>query len=223
MKAAQYAIISRMKTVYKGGSAEIIEKKSRFIADVAPVKSEEEAAAFIAEVKKRYWDCRHNCSAFVIGENGQLSRCSDDGEPSGTAGRPILDVITGSGLTDICIVVSRYFGGTLLGTGGLVRAYSGAARAGIEASEIMEVYPGRELYIASTYDFVGKIQFAASELGIHETCCEYGEGAAFSYMVRADLVDKAILRLTDITAGKAQITLGDEIKYAIIDGRVLKL
>ena len=105
-------------------TGEIVEKKSRFIANVRKVECEEEAVAFIEEMKKRYYDARHNCSAFVIGTRGELTRCSDDGEPSGTAGRPMLEVLLGTEIRGIAAVVTRYFGGTLLGTGGLVRAYT---------------------------------------------------------------------------------------------------
>jgi len=110
------------KSVFAAGCGEIEEKKSRFIAHVEPVTSEEEATAFITAMKKQYFDARHNCYAFVIGDNSELTRCSDDGEPSGTAGRPMLEVLTGEGITNVVCVVTRYFGGTLLGTGGLVRA-----------------------------------------------------------------------------------------------------
>ena len=103
-----------MRVVYTGGEGEITEKKSHFIATVKPVQSEEEAVAFINETKKKYWDARHNCSAFIIGSRGELTRCSDDGEPSGTAGRPMLEVLTGSGIRNIAVVVTRYFGGRLL-------------------------------------------------------------------------------------------------------------
>ena len=109
------------RVVYEGGESEITEKKSRFIATVRPVESEEEATTFIAEMKKKYWDARHNCSAFVIGERQELTRCSDDGEPAQTAGRPMLDVLLKEGITNVAVVVTRYFGGVLLGTGGLVR------------------------------------------------------------------------------------------------------
>ena len=105
------------KIVYEGGSGEIEEKKSRFIATVRPVGSEEEVTAFLAEMKKKYWDARHNCFAYVIGEKNELVRCSDDGEPSGTAGRPMLDVLLKEELHNVAVVVTRYFGGTLLGTG----------------------------------------------------------------------------------------------------------
>lgn len=122
----------RYKIVYQGGEGEIVEKKSRFIAEIRPVESEEEATAFIAEVKKKYWDARHHCSAFTIGENNEVARCSDDGEPAQTAGRPMLDVLLGRELHNVCAVVTRYFGGTLLGTGGLVRATAAAVRKAIK-------------------------------------------------------------------------------------------
>ena len=116
------------KTVYEGGEGEITEKKSRFIATVCPVHSEEEALAFIEKMKKKYWDARHNCYAYILGENQSCMRSSDDGEPQGTAGHPMLDVLTGEKLYDVAVVVTRYFGGVLLGTGGLVRAYSKAVQ-----------------------------------------------------------------------------------------------
>ena len=124
----------RHKAVYRGGSGEIVEKKSRFIANIKSVETVEEAQVYIEEMKKKYWDARHNCSAFSVGTEQVTTRCSDDGEPSGTAGKPILEVISGSGIHNIVVVVTRYFGGTLLGTGGLVRAYTDATRAGIENS-----------------------------------------------------------------------------------------
>ena len=131
-------MLSQYKTVYCGGEAEIIEKKSRFIATVRPVKSEEEAIAFIESMKKKYWNATHNCSAYVIGEHFQIQRCSDDGEPSGTAGKPMLDVLLGEEIHDVVVVVTRYFGGTLLGTGGLVRAYSSSTKEGLLASKVKE-------------------------------------------------------------------------------------
>ena len=130
------------RVVYQGGEGEIVEKKSRFIATVKPVESEEEAVAFINEMKKKYWDARHNCSAFVIGEHQELTRCSDDGEPAQTAGRPMLDVLLKEGITNVAVVVTRYFGGVLLGTGGLVRAYQKAVQEGLAASQIIEKRSG---------------------------------------------------------------------------------
>ena len=118
------------------------EKKSRFIATVRLVEKEEDALAFIEEMKKKYWDARHNCYAYSIGEHREFTRCSDDGEPSGTAGRPMLDVILGEDIYNVAVVVTRYFGGVLLGTGGLVRAYSGAVQAGLGASKVIEKHHG---------------------------------------------------------------------------------
>src|SRR5699024_9601171 len=112
------------RTVCGYGTGEIVEKKSRFIAEVFPVVSGDEVSGHIEKIKKEYWDARHHCWAYVIGQNPGTERMSDDGEPAGTAGKPILEVIRGRGLTDVLIVVTRYFGGTLLGTGGLVRAYT---------------------------------------------------------------------------------------------------
>ena len=146
------------KTVYGKGSAEIVEKKSRFIASVAPVSTEEEAIAFVNDIKAKYRDARHNVYAYVVKENN-ISRFTDDGEPSGTAGAPVLDVLLKEGITDAAIVVTRYFGGTLLGTGGLVRAYGKAAKDGVLNAKICEKIYCHELLITTPYDLHGKIKY----------------------------------------------------------------
>ena len=146
-------------TVYRGGVGEITEKKSRFIAEVFPVTSEEEAMGYLEEVKKRYWDARHHCWAFVTGRNPAAERMSDDGEPAGTAGKPILEVIRGRALTDVFVVVTRYFGGTLLGTGGLVRAYTSAAAEGLGKSIVITKVQGVRQKITTDYTGLGKIQY----------------------------------------------------------------
>ena len=151
------------RAVFQGGRGEIVEKKSRFIAHVQAVETVEEAQEFIEAVKKKYWDARHNCSAFSVGEQNPLTRCSDDGEPGGTAGKPILEVIQGGGICNIAIVVTRYFGGTLLGTGGLVRAYTEAAKAGLEESVIIEKIPGIRMTLAAEYTDLGKIQYILAQ------------------------------------------------------------
>ena len=133
-------MLERYKTVYRGKEGEIIEKKSRFIATVRLVETEEEALAFIEEMKKKYWNATHNCFAYVIGERRECVRCSDDGEPSGTAGKPMLDVLLGEELYNTAVVVTRYFGGTLLGTGGLVRAYSKAVQEGLAQSDLISLH-----------------------------------------------------------------------------------
>ena len=153
-------------TIYKGGTGEIIEKKSRFIAEAYPVSGEEEAFFRLEEVKKRYWDARHHCWAYVIGRNPSLERMSDDGEPAGTAGKPILEVIRGRELTDVFIVVTRYFGGTLLGTGGLVRAYTSAAAEALSHTEIITRIHGFKLKITTDYTGLGKLQYLLGQRGM---------------------------------------------------------
>ena len=152
----------RYKTIYAGGEGELVEKKSRFLATVRLTETEEDAYAFIEEMRKKYWDARHNCYAYTIGENREYTKCSDDGEPSGTAGRPMLDVLLGEELYNVTVVVTRYFGGVLLGTGGLVRAYSGAVQAGLANSKIIEKSSGCVLRITTDYNGIGKLQYLAA-------------------------------------------------------------
>ena len=137
------------RVLLAGGQGEYVEKKSRFIATLQKCESEEEAFLFIEKIKKKYWDARHNCYAFVIGAKGELARYSDDGEPGGTAGRPMLEVLNGEGIRNAAVVVTRYFGGVLLGTGGLVRAYTQAVKEGLKNSRkkrsgLRERYPAEK-------------------------------------------------------------------------------
>lgn len=207
--------------VYKGGQGEITEKKSRFIATVRPVESEDEAVSFINETKKKYWDARHNCSAFVIGKRQELTRCSDDGEPAGTAGRPMLDVLLKENIHNAAVVVTRYFGGVLLGTGGLVRAYQQATKAGLSASEIIEKKDGAVLFIRTDYTGIGRLQylFAQEKITVMDTAYE------------ADVLVKAVIQeknkkriektIIEQTNGTAKLEWGDEVTFAEYDGEVL--
>ena len=208
------------RVVYQGGEGEIVEKKSRFIATVKPVESEEEAVAFINEMKKKYWDARHNCSAFVIGEHQELTRCSDDGEPAQTAGRPMLDVLLKEGVTNVAVVVTRYFGGVLLGTGGLVRAYQKSVQEGLANAKIIEKRKGFLLYINTDYNGIGKLQylFAQKEISILES--EYGVDVKMTVLVpleRKEEIEKAVTEQTNGTAG---LEWGDETIYAVIEKEV---
>lgn len=205
-------------TLYKGGTGEIEEKKSRFIATIEPVSSEEEASAFIAGIKKKYWDARHNCSAFVIGNGGEKSRCSDDGEPSGTAGRPMLDVLTGEHVTNVCVVVTRYFGGTLLGTGGLVRAYSAAVRAGLSNCEIIKKIQGFAVTTECDYNDFSRVQSMAAKSGLHIESTDYGQKVTATFITddAAGLCEK----ITDITGARAHIKEPVPTEYALLDGKV---
>lgn len=209
------------RVVYTGGEGEIVEKKSRFIATVRPVESEEEASAFIAEMKKKYWDARHNCSAFVVGTRQELTRCSDDGEPAQTAGRPMLDVLLREGITNVAVVVTRYFGGVLLGTGGLVRAYQAATQAGLAASVIIEKKPGRKLVIGTDYNGLGKLQYLFAQLGISILDSEYGADVRISVMVPLELQQKVEKEITEKTSGSAKLEWGDQVVYADVDGKVM--
>ncbi len=193
------------KIVYRSGTGEITEKKSRFIANVAAVHTEEEAYAFIESIKKKYWDARHNCHAFVIGDRNEITRCSDDGEPSGTAGKPMLDVLTGTKLHDVCVVVTRYFGGVLLGTGGLVRAYSGAVSEGLKACEIVERVEALRLKIFSDYFYLGKVQYilAGSKAFIVDTI--YTDTVTFEVVIGIASVESLIKEITEATAAKVKI------------------
>ena len=196
------------KILYKGGEGEIVEKKSRFIATLRPIASEEEAAQFLAEIRKKYWDARHHCSAFVLGERGDLTRCSDDGEPSGTAGRPMLDVLTGEGLTGCMAVVTRYFGGTLLGTGGLVRAYGGAVREGLKNCVLLTCIEGVRLVISSDYTDLGKIQYILGEEKATQENTEYTDRVTSTVLLPAADEERVRKKLTDATGGRCTIEEG---------------
>ena len=209
------------KILYSGGEAEIEVKKSRFIANLKPVKSEEEAAAFIAEIRKKYWDSRHNCTAFTIGRNHDLTRCSDDGEPAQTAGRPTLDVLLGEDIHDVCVVVTRYFGGTLLGTGGLVRAYSQAVKEGIANSTILEKRRAFRMDVLTDYAGVGKIQYILAQDDITVMDSAYTDKVEFKLLVPAAGYDGLEKKITEGTSGGAVIQKGDEIWYGLLGREVV--
>lgn len=198
------------KILFEGKSAEIVEKKSRFIANLFPVETEEEAIKYIEQIKKQYWDARHNCYAYVIGENNELQRFSDDGEPGGTAGKPMLEVLLGEEVHNVVVVVTRYFGGILLGTGGLVRAYGRTTKAGLEASVIKERIRGYQIRIDTDYNGVGKIQYIMSNLGIHLHEEEYTDKVTINITVRLDDYERLIKQVTEATAGKAGISEPEE-------------
>ena len=176
-------MLEQYRTVYQGGESEIVEKKSRFIATVRLVKTEEEALKFIEEIKKKYWDARHNCYAYVIGERKEFMRCSDDGEPQGTAGKPMLDVLLGEELYNIAVVVTRYFGGTLLGTGGLVRAYSKAVQEGLKNSILITKNHGVCLLVGIDYNGVGKLQYLFGQENLPILDSRYTESVEFEVLV----------------------------------------
>lgn len=214
-------MLERYKTIYRGGEGEMIEKKSRFIATVRMVENEQEALDFIEEMRKKYWNATHNCFAYVIGENREMLRCSDDGEPGGTAGKPMLDVLLGEGMYNTAVVVTRYFGGTLLGTGGLVRAYSKAVQEGLSQSDVIEKQYGAIIEIGTDYNGVGKIQYLIGERKIPTLNSEYTDKVKIQVILPISDVDKFCADLTESTNGRANIEIADKLYYAILNGKVL--
>ena len=213
----------RYRVLYRGGEGETVEKKSRFIATIRPVESEEEAAAFIAMMKKQYWDASHNCSAFTVGENNEVTRCSDDGEPAQTAGRPMLDVLLGEEIHNVCAVVTRYFGGTLLGTGGLVRAYSQAVKEGLNQCVVLEKILAEKLVIKTDYSDLGKIQYILGQKGLRILDSEYADNVKLEVLVPENAVEAVRSDITEGTNGQASMEEGERCWFAQIDGQPVVL
>lgn len=203
--------MNEYKTIIEAGTGEIVEKKSHFIGYVRHTESEEEALAFINEIRKKHYDARHNCFAYCVDGEQQTQRFSDDGEPGGTAGKPILEVIKGNELCDVCIVVTRYFGGTLLGTGGLVRAYTDAAKACIENTQVLAKRRMIPMKLHTNYTDFGKIQYllASEEIPILDN--EYGEDVCVHVEIFVDDADKVKKKLIEVTAARIIIDEEDAV------------
>lgn len=197
----------------EGGQGEIVEKKSRFIATVLPIDTEEEALQYIEKIKKKYWDARHNCFAFVIGSNNEIQRFSDDGEPQGTAGKPILETLLNENLHNTLIVVTRYFGGTLLGTGGLVRAYGQSSKEGIRNSVIQKVCEGISFKLTVDYNSIGKIKYIMGQMEITDAQEEYGQNVVLSILMKKDEYNEFNTKVTDATGGKAVFEDEEDREY----------
>ena len=203
------------------GHGEVVEKKSRFIAHVIPVSSEEEALEIIESLKKEYWDARHNCYAFVCGANNEVQRFSDDGEPQGTAGKPILEVLLNKNVHNTLVLVTRYFGGTLLGTGGLIRAYGQAALEGLKDAKIEEVFEGVAFELSVDYESIGKIKYNMVQFGVGDAEEEYGEEVTLKIQMKKADFEKFKTSVIDATSGKAEFSDVEECEYrekAELDG-----
>ena len=200
-----------IKMIFQGADAEIVEKKSRFIGQIFPIHSKEEAQRIVNEIRKKHYDARHHCFAYVLGEKNEIERCSDDGEPSGTAGRPMLDLLVGAGVHDALAVVTRYFGGVLLGTGGLVRAYSAATKEALQKCDIREKEAGYRTTILADYVDFGKIQYLAANLGLSEENVEYGEKVSVTYGISEQQIDAFEKEVINKTGGKCKIDRGNKI------------
>lgn len=208
------------KTIYENGVGEFEMKKSRFIATVCPVDTEEAAIEVIDSLKKKYWDASHNCSAYIIGTNNPLMRCSDDGEPAKTAGRPMLDVLLARELTNLVVVVTRYFGGTLLGTGGLVKAYQSSVIEGLNNSTVILKEPGIQTEITTDYNMIGKIQYFIGQEHISVLSSEYTDIVRLTVLVPPDKKDFFIKKTAELTNGSAIIQFSGQVYFTILDGEV---
>lgn len=216
-------MIANFSIILEESCAEIVEKKSRFIATAIPVKSEDEALLFLQQLNKKYWDAKHNCYAYIIGENQEIKRFSDDKEPSGTAGKPILDVIEGMGLTNILVVVTRYFGGILLGTGGLVRAYSSAAKEAVIKATIYPVLSGFKVSFSCDYSNSQKVLRIISLLGIPVISSKYSENVSFCLAVSEEKIDSFKEKITEATSASANLDISEKINFCIQDSKAILL
>ena len=226
--------------VIGSASGEIVREKSRFIAVIKEIHSEEEALQFIEEKRKQYWDARHNCFAYVIGKNNEIQRFSDDKEPSGTAGKPILDVLLGNDIHNAIIVVTRYFGGVLLGTGGLVRAYTDSSAAAVSAlkgsaasagpsddgntflstgngssspGSLLPVLEGRQISFTLDYKDIGSFDNLAMRFGMCTVSKDYQETAIYTMVIEEGQLAAFTKEAMNITRGAFTLTSDDPVTY----------
>lgn len=210
------------RTIHEYGVHEIIINKSRFIGYAKPVESEEDAIKFIEEIKFKHKDATHNVPAYVIGENNNIQRYSDDGEPSGTAGIPILEVLKKENLRNVVIVVTRYYGGVKLGTGGLVRAYIKGAKIALEASRIVEKILYKRLKVRVDYTLLGKVQNDLLSYGYIIDDTVYDDAANLILLVESDKCDYFKNIIIDITNARVEIEEIGEKYFSVIDGSIIK-
>lgn len=206
----------RYKTVKHRASTLLVEKKSKFIASVSPADSEEEALEFLKEIKSKYPDATHNVYAYIIDENN-IFRYSDDGEPGGTAGMPVLDTIRKEGLVDVCVVVTRYFGGTLLGTGGLVHAYGSSAKQGLYEADIITRALCNVVCAKVDYTMSGKIQHMIATENLITDDIVYGDDVTYYIYSMIDETENLIKKITELTYGRANLTVTEQ-KYIDLKG-----
>ncbi|MCC8043232.1 MAG: YigZ family protein [Oscillospiraceae bacterium] len=197
-------------TVAAAAEDSFIEKKSEFIGYIAPVSMDEEAVAFINSIKARHRKAKHNVYAYAL-RQGNITRYSDDGEPQGTAGVPVLEVLRKEGLTDVCCVVTRYFGGILLGGGGLVRTYSHAAKLAVDAAERMNMCPCRRLEVTANYSYYSVIERTASKFGVKTADTIFADNVTLALLCKSENTDAFKAELIDITGGSAVIAVSEEI------------
>ncbi|OMP68827.1 YigZ family protein [Agrobacterium tumefaciens] len=206
-------MLDRYKTVRQAGSKEIVIKKSRFIGHVMPVETEEEAVAFIEEIKKKHWNATHNCSAYMIGERDEIQKQSDDGEPSGTAGKPILEVIRHQGRKNVVIVVTRYFVGIMLGAGGLIRAYTDGAVAAMESGEPITRVLHREILVELDYTWLGKVENELRNRGVRMGETNFADTVTLTCLPLDGDAESFMTWMVDLTQGQSLITEGERLYF----------
>lgn len=205
---------SDYKTVQFEAKGEFAEKRSRFIGYCKPVKTEQEAVEFINSKRTEHWDATHNVYAYSLRE-GNIKRYSDDGEPSGTAGMPTLDVILKNDIYDVCIVVTRYFGGVLLGTGGLVRAYSQGAKVALEAGNVVLMQSRAVCNTKCSYNQYGKVSSLIMELGAVVEDTVYESDVSIKFHIKPDILPLLNKKLADATSGEVQVISDSEEYFAV--------
>lgn len=213
-------MLQSYNTIYKAGVGEFVMKKSKFIAYISPVETEEEALAFIEDIRKKHYDATHNCTAYRIGTVNVTERCNDDGEPSRTAGKPMLDVLANQNITNVVLVVTRYFGGTLLGTGGLVKAYQSATIEGLNNSVIITKNLGLSLDVETDYNTFGKIQYYAANNNYHILSTDYSDIVKANILIPPDDFNSFNKKLSELSSGLAKVYEKEKIYYALINNIV---
>ncbi|QDY86035.1 YigZ family protein [Paenibacillus polymyxa] len=206
-------MLEQYRTVRGAGNKEIVIRKSRFIGHIQPVETEEEAVAFIERIKKEHWNATHNCSAYMIGERDEIQKQSDDGEPSGTAGKPILEVIRNQKLKNVAIVVTRYFGGIMLGAGGLIRAYSDGAVAAIEAGDAITRVLHREVFVELDYTWLGKVENELRNRSIRTGETMFTDKVTLTCLPLASDAESFCNWITDLTQGQSLVSEGEQLYF----------
>ena len=207
-------------TIKEESIAEFKEKKSIFIGHGKRVESEDEAKEFVSYVKSKHKQARHNVYAYIIGENREVQRYSDDGEPKGTGGIPMLEVLKKSDITDVAVVVTRYFGGILLGTGGLARAYSKGASLAIKEGGVVEKVNGCLLEILIEYDLLGKLQHICDQENFHIENIEYTDKVKIQILCESSNLEKLKSQMTEVTSGKAIFSEAEMKMYFKLEHRL---
>ncbi|GAX89643.1 YigZ family protein [Effusibacillus lacus] len=215
-------MLSSYKTIKEYGEETIIIKKSRFIGYALPVETEEEAIRFVEAIRKKHWDATHNCYAYQIGSHDEIQRSNDDGEPAGTAGKPILEVIRKEGLKNTAVVVTRYFGGIMLGAGGLVRAYGQTAGAALKAAGIVTRSLFQTVYVGIDYTWLGKVENETLQAGYFVDSTEYSDRVRVSVLVPAEEAERYTKLITNATHGQAEIALGEPVYAMIQNGKLVR-